>query len=61
MSTEEVKVANERLIWQIQTLCPNHITLCVGKQGARSEVEGLAPMFKKSATEPKLKPKTLLT
>ena len=42
----------------IQTKCPTHITLCTGKQGAHScEVGALAPVFEKSATVPKPKPK----
>ena len=40
----------------MQTICPNRIALCIGKHGmCFPEVEALAPMLKKSATE--LKPK----
>ena len=41
-----------------QTTCPNHIALHMGKKGVcPTEVEALAPVFEKSATELKLKQK----
>ena len=44
----------------ILTICPNHFALCVGEQVVCSTaVEALTPVFKKSATELKLKPKLL--
>ena len=40
----------------IQAICPNHITLRVGKQGVRSaEVGALDSVLEKSATELELK------
>ena len=45
----------------IQTIYPKHIPLLAGKQRVRSaEVGALAPVFEKSATEPKLKYKSKL-
>ena len=45
----------------IQTVCPNRVVLHAGKQGARSaDVGVMAPVFEKSATEFKLKPKPKL-
>ena len=42
----------------IQTMCPDQIALRVGKHRAPSaDVGALAPVFEKSATELKLKPK----
>ena len=55
VSIDEEKTINERLLWLIQTVCPNHITLCTGKQ----EVGALVSVFEKSATELKPKPKLL--
>ena len=56
MSIKEKKKVNKRLPWLIQTICPNCIALCLGKQGAHSaEVRALAPVFEKSVTELKLK------
>ena len=41
-----------------QTTCPNRIALRVGKKGAcPTDVGALAPLFEKSATEPKQKRK----
>ena len=39
-SFDEEKTANKRLLWLIQTVCPNHKTLRTGKQGARSAEVG---------------------
>ena len=44
----------------IQTMYPNRVTLQAGKQGTRfAEVRALTPVFEKSNTELKLKPKDL--
>ena len=57
VSINEKKTANKRLLWLIQTICPNNTTLNAGKQMVPSaEVGALGPMFEKSATELKLKP-----
>ena len=43
-----------------QTTCPTRIALRTGKKGTRSaEIEALAPVFEKSATELKHKQKLL--
>ena len=39
-SFDEEKTTNKRLLWLIQTVCPNHMTLRTGKQGARFAESG---------------------
>ena len=54
------KTANKTLQWLIKNICSNCIALYTGKQGMYSyEVATLAPVFEKSATEFKPKPKLL--
>ena len=53
VGVDEVKYSHQNITMTLkQTICLNCITLCVDKQEARSaEVEALAPVFEKSATE----------